>query len=175
MKQYFYSDGKEQFGPISFEELKDKNITAETLIWFEGLEEWISAKHVQEIKEFFEVTPPLLSTDNVPEINTTIPPPLNVSVVPENNKKADDFLEKLGENNGIPQKKKINNTLANTLAVLACIVFYFIWFALWTILESLVLGWQSGNNGGGIYVGIKFALLIVCLRAIWKKIKSYSK
>ncbi len=38
MKKYFYTNGKEQFGAFSLEELKDKNITQETLIWFKGLD-----------------------------------------------------------------------------------------------------------------------------------------
>ena len=58
MKKYFYSDGKEKQGPFSFEELKNENITRETLIWFEGLEDWIPAKDIKEIEEILQLIPP---------------------------------------------------------------------------------------------------------------------
>ena len=116
-----------------------------------------------------------MSTDDVPEINIPILPPLNVSVAPENNEKTDDFLEELEGNNGIPQKKKNQQCISKYFGCGSLYLFFFMWFVLFSILERLVLGWQPGNNGGAIYVVIKFAFLIVCLRAIWKKIKSYSK
>jgi uncharacterized membrane protein YhaH (DUF805 family) len=58
MKKYFYSDGKEKQGPFSFEELKNENITRETLIWFEGLEDWIPAQDIKEIEEILQLIPP---------------------------------------------------------------------------------------------------------------------
>lgn len=58
MKKYFYSDGKEKFGPFSFEELKVENITEDTLIWFEGLEDWKPAKDIGEFEEIFKLIPP---------------------------------------------------------------------------------------------------------------------
>lgn len=58
MKKYFYSDGKDKFGPFSFEELKNENITKETLIWFEGLEDWKPAKDISEFEEIFKLIPP---------------------------------------------------------------------------------------------------------------------
>jgi len=58
MKKYFYSDGKEKFGPFSFEELKYKPITKDTLIWFEGLEDWKPAKDIIEFEEIFKLIPP---------------------------------------------------------------------------------------------------------------------
>jgi uncharacterized Zn-finger protein len=51
MVQYYYSDGKEQFGPFSFLELKDKNINAETLIWHQGLKQWTPAKLIKDLED----------------------------------------------------------------------------------------------------------------------------
>ena len=45
-------------GPYSFEELKNENIKKETLIWFEGLDDWTKAEYVLEIKEILELSPP---------------------------------------------------------------------------------------------------------------------
>ncbi len=42
MKKYYYSDGELQFGPFSIEELKNFNLTKVTLIWFEGIYNWIA-------------------------------------------------------------------------------------------------------------------------------------
>lgn len=39
MKNCFYSDGKEKYGPLSLQELTHENIDNDTLIWFVGLDE----------------------------------------------------------------------------------------------------------------------------------------
>lgn len=40
MKKYFYTDGKDKFGPFTLEELKEKEISRETLVWFQELNDW---------------------------------------------------------------------------------------------------------------------------------------
>ncbi|MDZ4795195.1 MAG: DUF4339 domain-containing protein [Bacteroidota bacterium] len=58
MKKYFLNDGTGQQGPFDLEELKSKNITAETLVWYEGLPETTKAGQLDELKDFFLVTSP---------------------------------------------------------------------------------------------------------------------
>ena len=58
MKKYFFKDGSTQLGPFSFEELKNKNITADTPVWYEGLDQWTTAGNVEELKELFTLKPP---------------------------------------------------------------------------------------------------------------------
>lgn len=58
MKKYFYSDGSNNFGPFTFEELREKKINSETLVWFQDLEDWTSAGKVEELKELFIFSPP---------------------------------------------------------------------------------------------------------------------
>ncbi len=176
MKKYFYSDGKEKNGPFSFEELKDKNITEETLIWFEGLDRWTSAKYIKEIEEILEVSPPPLNSP-IFEKTQVEPPPLNLSNLPENKEKTSVSLKKTETKKQAQNKpkKKINKALATAIAILACIVLYFIWFALFMILEEMVFGWKSGNNGGALYVVAKFVVLIFCIRFVWKKIRGLAK
>ncbi|MEO7924623.1 MAG: DUF4339 domain-containing protein [Chitinophagaceae bacterium] len=53
MKKYFLNDGGSQQGPFDLEELRAKNITAATPIWYEGLAGWTTAGKVEELKEFF--------------------------------------------------------------------------------------------------------------------------
>jgi uncharacterized membrane protein YhaH (DUF805 family) len=64
MKKYFYSDGKEKHGPLSLDELKQENIANETLIWFEGLNDWTPAGKLEEMKPILELKPPPISTIN---------------------------------------------------------------------------------------------------------------
>jgi uncharacterized membrane protein YhaH (DUF805 family) len=72
MKKYFYSIDNEKQGPFSIEELSDKNITDETLIWFEGLEDWTPAKEVEKIIAILELHPPSIPSPEITNLNTTI-------------------------------------------------------------------------------------------------------
>jgi hypothetical protein len=58
MKKYFYSDGTNNFGPYTIEELKEKGITRETSVWFHELGGWKKAGTVQELDEIFAFIPP---------------------------------------------------------------------------------------------------------------------
>lgn len=64
MKTYFYADGTIQKGPFTLEELKEKGITRETLVWFHGLADWKPAGTIPELSELFDVTPPIKATVN---------------------------------------------------------------------------------------------------------------
>jgi hypothetical protein len=48
MKKYYLHDELGQQGPLDIEELKIKNITKETPIWYEGLADWTTAESVSE-------------------------------------------------------------------------------------------------------------------------------
>ena len=58
MKNYYYLENSLKMGPFSFEELKEKEIEEETLIWYKGLEDWIPAKNVEELESILELKPP---------------------------------------------------------------------------------------------------------------------
>lgn len=58
MKKYFYSNGQEKEGPVTLEELKQKDIQPKTLIWFEGLDDWTPAGELVEMKPILEIQPP---------------------------------------------------------------------------------------------------------------------
>ena len=60
MKQYYYGDNNQQLGPFSLEELRDKKITKSTLVWFEGLDNWVTADKVEELKSILVILPPPL-------------------------------------------------------------------------------------------------------------------
>lgn len=69
MNQFYYSDGKNQLGPFSFDELKTKNITKETLVWYEGLPEWTEAGKLELLSILLKPVPP-------PITKNTTPPPI---------------------------------------------------------------------------------------------------
>lgn len=72
MKKYFYSNGQEKEGPVTLEELKQKNIQEKTMIWHEGLDDWKEAENIDELKEIFELIPPpiIVENDNIKTPNT---------------------------------------------------------------------------------------------------------
>ena len=69
MKKYFYSDGKEKYGPLSLQELQQEDITKETLIWFEGLDVWTPARELDELKPILELQPPPTLNEEKSESN----------------------------------------------------------------------------------------------------------
>ena len=52
-EKYYYTDGKDQFGPYTLEELKSKPITPTTKMWKEGLADWINANEFPELQSMF--------------------------------------------------------------------------------------------------------------------------
>ncbi|MFZ6664102.1 GYF domain-containing protein [Peijinzhouia sedimentorum] len=60
MRKYFYSNGQEKQGPVTFDELKNLDINPETLIWHEGMDEWKAAKFIFELQEILELKPPAI-------------------------------------------------------------------------------------------------------------------
>ncbi|RAJ94160.1 uncharacterized protein DUF4339 [Larkinella arboricola] len=52
MKQYYYLEGNQQFGPFSLDELRSKPIKPDTKVWAQGLPDWVDAQTVPEINEW---------------------------------------------------------------------------------------------------------------------------
>ena len=72
MKKYFYSNEQGEQGPVTLEELKQKDITTKTLIWHEGLDDWKEAESIDELKEIFELGPGRIDTKG--EVNDLTTP-----------------------------------------------------------------------------------------------------
>ena len=71
MKKYFLHDGADQQGPFDIDDLKAKNISRETPIWFDGINEWTTAEKIDELKSLFEAVPPPFKTATPPPIQKT--------------------------------------------------------------------------------------------------------
>ena len=61
-KKFYYTDGKEKFGPYTVEELKQFNLTVDTLVWAEGMGDWVPAGKVAELQSLFPFDPPQIPT-----------------------------------------------------------------------------------------------------------------
>lgn len=66
MKKYFLHNGTEHSGPFDLDELKEKNISKTTPVWYEGMENWKSAGDIAELSSVFAVVPPPISSFNTP-------------------------------------------------------------------------------------------------------------
>jgi GYF domain 2 len=64
-------DGEEK-GSFSIEELKEMKIERSTMVWFNGLDKWVKAEHVEELKPLFEMMPPKMVSPP-PFVSTQIP------------------------------------------------------------------------------------------------------
>ncbi|MDT8303522.1 MAG: DUF4339 domain-containing protein [Sedimentisphaerales bacterium] len=82
-KDYFFGSDNQTIGPVNLESVKEKIsqgvITSQTLIWYEGMDNWKPAGQVQELSSLFKsgIQPPPL-----PQSPTT-PPPLPGTNIPE--------------------------------------------------------------------------------------------
>ena len=48
---YFTDKANKQVGPLSLDELKQQGIMRETLVWREGMPNWVQAKDIPELHE----------------------------------------------------------------------------------------------------------------------------
>lgn len=58
MRTYYIHENGQQAGPFSIEELKNKAITSQTPIWTEGMDQWLEAGKIEELKSIIIKTPP---------------------------------------------------------------------------------------------------------------------
>lgn len=66
--QYWAVIDNERKGPMTFDELKEIGITPSTLVWKEGLENWVPAKDVEELAPLFEEIPLPAPSDPAPSV-----------------------------------------------------------------------------------------------------------
>jgi hypothetical protein len=68
IKEYFFLKGKDQNGPFTIEQLADKGLTSETLIWTAGMESWNKLKDIPELAQAIKpklVPPPPSDTEEI--------------------------------------------------------------------------------------------------------------
>ena len=75
MSKYYYTDGKERFGPFTLEELAAKNISRDTMVWMEGLTDWIPAGNLTELQSLFSAGGPQVPPVGAPYVNLMMEKP----------------------------------------------------------------------------------------------------
>ena len=68
---YFYTDGNTSFGPFTLEDIKKQDIKRDTLIWYQGLNDWTRADLITELKDLFELIPPAVIIEPEKEEDNT--------------------------------------------------------------------------------------------------------
>ena len=68
MSKFHIHRDEQQQGPFTLDELRDLKITRETMVWFEGEDNWKAAVEIEELKEIFKsIPPPMVATKNEDE------------------------------------------------------------------------------------------------------------
>lgn len=98
MKKFYLHNGTEQMGPFDLEELKTKDFTKKTPVWYEGLSEWTVAENVEELQQLLSAVPP-------PFGGRKDPPPLASTVTEQPEASAQS-----AKTHSLSRKKKKNYT-----------------------------------------------------------------
>ena len=72
MGKYFYTDGKEKFGPYSKDELRSQNISRRTRVWCYGMDKWTELSQVPELQELLNSIPPELNSNLTVEVRHNV-------------------------------------------------------------------------------------------------------
>jgi hypothetical protein len=70
-KFYIHIDDQQQ-GPFTTDELKDLKIARETMVWFEGEEDWKKAVEIEELQEILKSIPPPLVDKKIEDAKKSI-------------------------------------------------------------------------------------------------------
>jgi len=65
--EYYYTDGTTNFGPFTLEQLREKNITASTKVWYSGLSSWKPAGEIPELAGILSAGGP--PNDSPPQVH----------------------------------------------------------------------------------------------------------
>lgn len=107
MKQYYIHLGQQE-GPFTIEQLRSKNLSKETPVWYEGLDSWSTIGEVPELRFIVKATPPPFQ----PMAKAT-PPPLHTVPV------QSEYEYQMAMEDLFPEKKRI---AWGTIALVAFIV-----------------------------------------------------
>jgi len=75
MSKYFYTDGREKYGPFSKEELSNQNISHTTKVWCYGMDKWTELSQIPELSHVLNSIPPELNSKPSKEEVSITPKP----------------------------------------------------------------------------------------------------
>jgi hypothetical protein len=113
-KFYIHKDDSQQ-GPFSIDELKDIQISRETLVWFEGEENWKKANDVDELKSLFKSIPPPINI---------IQPPITPPIIPIIEETKEALAPQIDKK---PTKKKTTLIIGGSAVLLLGIIGIFVY------------------------------------------------
>ena len=87
MRKYFYLKNEKKIGPLSLEKLSASDVNKDTLVWFQGLEDWTPMHQVKELKSILNSKPPPIPIG---------PPPITKVKSTEANFNSMIYLDKNG-------------------------------------------------------------------------------
>lgn len=93
MKYYYYSDNDKQLGPFTIDELKSKRIKKSTLVWTDGMSEWMIAENVDELSGILFPEPPPLPNINIANSKVEIIQIKETSISIDNSKYDPDYVK----------------------------------------------------------------------------------
>lgn len=98
--QYWIATNGQKEGPMSLDEVKSRNLTRKTLVWYPGLAQWTHADKIPELRTLFDYLPPELPTEDDDE---------TVISKPEEQVKVEPVVVKPQEEPAFTQENTQNN------------------------------------------------------------------
>ena len=95
MDKFYIGINGVQKGPFSKDELKAQGLKPSTLVWTDGMENWLQAIEVEKLKGLFQGTPPPIPNQNKPPIPVEIEKPIRVKA--EISKKKEPLISNEGK------------------------------------------------------------------------------
>ena len=93
MDKFYIGINGVQKGPFSKDELKAQGLKPSTLVWTDGMENWLQAIEVEKLKGLFQGTPPPIPNQNKPPIPVEIEKPIRVKAEISKKKGKVDLFE----------------------------------------------------------------------------------
>lgn len=125
MDKFYIGINGVQKGPFSKDELKAQGLNPSTLVWTDGMENWLQAIEVEKLKGLFQGTPPPIPNQNKPPIPVEIEKPIRVKA--EISKKKEPLISNEGKVTVANETKAIFRliSLALVISLISFPIFYF--------------------------------------------------
>lgn len=95
MNQYYIVQDGIKKGPFSLEELQNLSFERDTLVWYKGLDNWLKAEEVKELREMLSNTPPPLPNHQDTLVqNIKIESPVEVNLLRKNKISKEEIADK---------------------------------------------------------------------------------
>ena len=108
--EYYYVHKGEKKGPFSLTKIYKKDIKEDTLIWYEGLNDWTKAIEISELKVMFKVDSPAIPPPPVPDSQLTKKQKFDriaEKVLPKKKNQAKELTNSNRKQNNVPEVKMI--------------------------------------------------------------------